>query len=376
MSEDLDATNDGLDAFKILVAATYVPYSGAISDVSLGTYDLTATDVTVTGVAHVNTITSTVSLSITNNVDMGGLYTVTNLIDPVADSDAVTLGYLSSIVTGLDHGSLNGLGDDDHTQYHNDTRAATWLSAGHETTYNHSNYDTAYGWGDHAGLYDLVGTAASLVGTHESTYNHSNYDTAYGWGDHAGLYDLLGAASSAVGTHESTYNHANYNTAYSWGNHAGLYDVVGTAATAVSTHESTYDHGSFAPSIVTLTNGAETSAAICSAVYMSADGTFLKAKADALATSRVVGLLTEGASGGEAVGVQVSGVMTASTLQWDGATGGSGGLVFDTIYYLSPTTAGLLTATAPTTVGQTVVPVGIGLSSTKMKLLDKTIILL
>ena len=29
-----------------------------------------------------------------------------------------------------DHGSLSGLGDDDHFQYHNDARAATWLAAG------------------------------------------------------------------------------------------------------------------------------------------------------------------------------------------------------------------------------------------------------
>jgi hypothetical protein len=36
-----------------------------------------------------------------------------------------------------------------------------------------ANWDTAYGWGDHAGLYDAAGTAAGEVGTHESTYDHS-----------------------------------------------------------------------------------------------------------------------------------------------------------------------------------------------------------
>lgn len=41
------------------------------------------------------------------------------------------------------------------------------------------------------------------------------WNTAYGWGDHAGLYDPVGSASGAVGTHESTYNHSNYNAAYS-----------------------------------------------------------------------------------------------------------------------------------------------------------------
>lgn len=38
-----------------------------------------------------------------------------------------------------DHGELAGLADDDHTQYHNDARAATWLSANHETTYTHTD---------------------------------------------------------------------------------------------------------------------------------------------------------------------------------------------------------------------------------------------
>ena len=105
--------------------------------------------------------------------------------------------------------------------------------ATHESTYNHANYDTAYGWGDHAGLYEPLGT----VSTHESTYNHGNYDTAYGWGDHAGLYEPLGTVS----THESTYNHTNYDTAYGWGDHAGLYEPVGS----VSTHESTYNHANY-----------------------------------------------------------------------------------------------------------------------------------
>ena len=37
-----------------------------------------------------------------------------------------------------------------------------------------SNWDTAFGWGDHSGLYDLEGTAAAAVSAHESTYDHSD----------------------------------------------------------------------------------------------------------------------------------------------------------------------------------------------------------
>jgi hypothetical protein len=39
----------------------------------------------------------------------------------------------------IDHGSITGLSDDDHALYHTDGRADTWLAAGHETNYNHSD---------------------------------------------------------------------------------------------------------------------------------------------------------------------------------------------------------------------------------------------
>lgn len=48
---------------------------------------------------------------------------------------------------------------------------------------NSSNWDTAYGWGNHYGLYDTINTASNLLGTHESTYNHSLISTALQPGD-------------------------------------------------------------------------------------------------------------------------------------------------------------------------------------------------
>lgn len=46
------------------------------------------------------------------------------------------------------------------------------------------------------------------------TASTSQWQTAYGWGNHAGLYDLLGQATSTLNSHLSTYNHDNFNTAY------------------------------------------------------------------------------------------------------------------------------------------------------------------
>ena len=59
----------------------------------------------------------------------------------VADSSTIDATYndagnaesLAVIQSGLDHGSIGGLADDDHTQYHTDSRADTWYAAKHKT---------------------------------------------------------------------------------------------------------------------------------------------------------------------------------------------------------------------------------------------------
>lgn len=48
--------------------------------------------------------------------------------------------------------------------------------------------------------------AAGTLTTHESVYNHTNYDTAYSWGNHAGLYSL---ASHTHPTLYATVNHGH-----------------------------------------------------------------------------------------------------------------------------------------------------------------------
>lgn len=123
------------------------------------------------------------------------------------------------------------------TQY-TDTLAVAAIKA--DVAWKAANWDTAYGWGNHAGLYDAVGAASSAVGTHESTYNHGNYNTAYGWGNHASAGYLTSQVSHADvlvdgdftsqgimlrGADAGSYsiltdNSADWNTAVGWGNHA------------------------------------------------------------------------------------------------------------------------------------------------------------
>jgi hypothetical protein len=122
------------------------------------------------------------------------------------------------------------------------------------------------------------------------------------------------------------------------------------------------------PEVISRTNGEATSVVIGTPVYADSDGSIKKARANALGTSRVVGLVDDtsianGASGN----IQTDQVLTATITEWDAVvTGGSGGLVANTAYFLDAANAGKLTATAPTTAGNYVVQVGIALSATEL----------
>ena len=120
--------------------------------------------------------------------------------------------------------------------------------------------------------------------------------------------------------------------------------------------------------LVTQTNGEAGAIVIGAPVYQFAAGSVKKAQANAAGTSDILGLvydvsITNGASGQ----ICTDGVMTATTTQWDAVAGTTGGLTFGTKYFLDPATAGKLTSTVPTTVGQLVVFVGTALSTTDLE---------
>lgn len=117
------------------------------------------------------------------------------------------------------------------------------------------------------------------------------------------------------------------------------------------------------------TNGNAGSLVIGTPVYSSANDTVDKAKADAVGTVNVIGLVAEVSITAAAVGgVQMDGILSATTGQWDAVAGTSGGLTKDVIYYLSAATPGLLTSTAPSTIGQYVKEIGIAISTTELKI--------
>jgi len=117
----------------------------------------------------------------------------------------------------------------------------------------------------------------------------------------------------------------------------------------------------------TATNGEASAIAIGRAVYVSGADQIRLANANASSTTNVVALVASTSIASSASGsIATAGVLTATTGQWDAVTGQSGGLTFGATYFLSNTTAGAITTTAPTS-GH-VVPVGIALGTTKLRL--------
>lgn len=128
---------------------------------------------------------------------------------------------------------------------------------------------------------------------------------------------------------------------------------------------------------LTLTNNNAGVAVIGSPVYSDGADTFDLALADAAATYLVIGLVQDTSIASAASGeVQVNGILTATTGQWDAVTGDTGGLTAGSRYFLDPSTEGMLTTTPTTTTTEYVVPVGRAISTTKMEILVETAVLL
>jgi hypothetical protein len=94
------------------------------------------------------------------------------------------------------------------------------------------------------------------------------------------------------------------------------------------------------------------SVSVGDAVYIASTGKAMKALANAENTSRVIGFSDRNAIIDEAI-VVITGIMNNSG--WS--------LTIGNLYYLSPTVAGAITNTAPTTTGQLVIPVGVANAS-------------
>lgn len=106
-------------------------------------------------------------------------------------------------------------------------------------------------------------------------------------------------------------------------------------------------------------------------VYNDTNDGVKKAQADAATTVEVLGFATQATvATGQPASIQTSGVMTATTTQWDAvaatADSQSGGLAAGTVYFLDHVAAGKITKIGTDTSGKYVVRLGKALSTTEL----------
>src|SRR4051812_45389297 len=91
--------------------------------------------------------------------------------------------------------------------------------------------------------------------------------------------------------------------------------------------------------VIIQTNDEAGAIVIGAPVYSDANDGVKKAKGDAAGTSNCIGLVAQASiTNGTSGPIMVAGILAATTGQWDAVTGGSGGLVFGTKYFLSAAT--------------------------------------
>jgi hypothetical protein len=205
------------------------------------------------------------------------------------------------------------------------------------TTTAISNWNTAFGWGDHSGLYMPIGqqlaqtknvvagefftsynattglftsavpnyfSPSSLFTDYGFTDNSTNWNTAFGWGDHSGLYMPIGqqlaqtksvlpgefltsynattglftsatpnyfSPSSLLADYGFTDNSTNWNTAFGWGDH-GAVGYLESLTTGNSTFVSLVDSGTATDPI--LTPSLSATGTPSSSTYLRGDNTW------------------------------------------------------------------------------------------------------
>jgi hypothetical protein len=119
--------------------------------------------------------------------------------------------------------------------------------------------------------------------------------------------------------------------------------------------------------VISLINGESSATVVCGTpVYSSAAGSFKRARANALATAKVIGLVKDTSLATGASGlVQTDSIMTLTTGQWDAVTGETGGLIFNGTYFLDSAADGKLTRT-PVTGADINTYIGSAMSTTDM----------
>ena len=188
-----------------------------------------------------------------------------------------------------------------------------------------SNWNTAYGWGNHATQGYLTAETDPVFTAHVASgilqTNINNWNTAYGWGDHS----TQGYATT-TDLNTAVANSANWDTAYGWGDHsqagyltaeADTLDTVlsrGASTTRdITTTGKLYYSNNFADLTALNAVSATTYHGMFAHVHAEAHGYFAHA-------GGWIQLLDTGSSVGELADVDLSTApTTGQVLKWNGS---------------------------------------------------------
>lgn len=126
------------------------------------------------------------------------------------------------------------------------------------------------------------------------------------------------------------------------------------------------------PNSLDVANGETIAILVGASTYIDSADTIKYANADSVDTKDAIGIcVAEIAISGSGT-IQVDGLLTLTTAQWDIATGDTGGLTPGAVYFLSDVTHGRITKTATTTIGHYIVKMGIAVSTTDFEIMIGT----
>ena len=220
-----------------------------------------------------------------------------------------------------------------------------------------------------------IGTNTTNIGTNVTDIGTNTTDIGINTTDISDLTIVVGTNTTDIGTNTTAINNLTIvvgtnttdigtnvtNIGTNTIDIGNLTIVVGTNTSNISTNTTNISN-LMDQILIELTNNDSVTITIGTPVYSD----FIRAKADSSTTNKVIGLAYEDTDAASSGRIQVTGIVTATTGEWDVVTGDSGGLTPNTLYYLSEAVSGKLKTTAPTT--GYVSPIGIAVSSTQMKI--------
>lgn len=198
----------------------------------------------------------------------------------------------------------------------------------------------------------ILGDAVSFIGD----FNHSADSDL-------DLVDVVASHNNHASDPGSVALSLTQNATFNWSRSRGILDVL-----ALSDHAHAYllglgGGGGGDPDLSKHTATFDSTMVVGQPIYVSGNNTVDLAKADNVTTAEAVGLVLTGATAGDDGEWIAEGSVVK--LDWTAITG-SAALTPGSTYYLSEITAGMLSASAPTTRGNYVVRVGKALSTTKI----------